>query len=131
MGNLIQSGRFTSDGNDKTLQIRSDVDYMEVINFTNSGATGDDGCVFKWQRGLAEGAAIYQFKSGGGNSLNLNTLTSGGFTLVDSSANPLGGAVAITAASNVTSPVISTGDTSNLSDGSIVRLSGVTGTIGS
>jgi len=130
MGNLIQSGTFVSDGNAKTLQIRSDVDYMEVVNFTNAGATGDDGCVFKWWRGMAEGAAVYEFKSGGGNTLNMGTLSSGGFSLVNSSDNALSPAVAITAATNVTSPVISTGDTSNLVDGSIVRLSGVTGSLG-
>jgi hypothetical protein len=130
MGNLIQSGRFTSDGNSKTLQIRSDIDFLEVINFTNAGATGDDGVKFIWQRGLADGAAIYEFKSGGGNNLNLGTLTSGGFTLVDSSANPLGSSVAITAATDVVRPIVSTANTGDLVAGDIVRLDSVTGSLG-
>lgn len=128
---IIQQGRFTSVlGGNVTLSLRSDVDWMEVINFTNAAATGDDGCVFKWRRGFAAGAAIRMFKDGGANNLNLGTLTTGGFTLVDTSGTALGNPVVITAVSDNVDAAISTGSTTGVTAGTIVRLSGVTGSPG-
>lgn len=121
-------GRFTSDGTNQVIQVRSDIDWMWVINETNAGATGNDSAVFYWQRGMAAGTGIRYFKSGGGNNLNLTTLADpNGFTLLDTSTARLGAAVAITASTNVVRPIVSTGSTAGLFDGSIVRLSGVTG----
>lgn len=121
-GTLLQQGRFTSDGNNNTLQIRSDLDWMWVRNYTNYGATGNDGIDFFWQRGFADGAALYKFKSGGGNTVNAGALSTGGFTLVDTSGNPLTNNTALTNTTNATQPVVSTTNTGNLTTGSIVRL---------
>lgn len=120
---IIQQGSFTSDGTNKTLAIRSDVDWMQVINYTNAGATGDDSIRFFWQRGMADGTGIREFKSGGGNTTNMTVLASpNGFQLVDTSGNPNGTRIATTAGTNATQPVISTGNTAGLATGSIVRL---------
>lgn len=131
---IIQQGRFTADGNSKVLQIRSDVDWMEVLNYTiadDDTQTTAVGVKYYWQRGMAADGGIEYKKSNAANASNLiSALASGGFTLVDSSANPVGGAVAITGASNVVRPIISTASTSGLSAGDVVRLSSVTGAEG-
>ena len=124
---VLQQGRFTSDGTLHTLDIRSDVDWITVYNETNAGATGDDSVQFYFQRGMAVGTGIRYFKSGGGNNLNLTTLTTpAGFTLVDTSGNPLNAPIAITAATDVVRPIVATGDTTGLAAGDVVRLTGVT-----
>lgn len=120
---VVLSGSFTSDGTNKTLAIRSDLDWMEVINYTNVGATGDDSVKFEWYRGMVDGTGIRYFKSGGGNNLNITTLASpNGFQLVDTSGNPNGTRIAVTAGTNATQPVFSTGNTVGLATGSIVRM---------
>ena len=54
-GTIIQQGRFTSDGTAKTIVLRSDVDWMEVDNYTTSLAGGaGTGVEFKWQLGMAD-----------------------------------------------------------------------------
>lgn len=124
---IIQQGRFTSDGATRLLSVRADVDWMCVYNYTNAGATGDDSVKFYWQRGMADLAGVRYFKSGGGNNLNLSTLTTTGFTRIDTSNNPLSAAIAVTAATDATQPVVSTGDTSDLVNGDVVLLSSFTG----
>lgn len=124
---VLQQGRFTSDGATKLISLRSDVDWMCVYNFTNAGATGDDSVKFYWQRGMADANAIRYFKSGGGNNLNLSTLTATGFTRIDTSNSPLTAAIAVTAATNATQPVVSTGNTGALVAGDVVLLTGMTG----
>ncbi len=82
---ILQQGSFTSDGAEKTLNIRSDVDWMEVINFTQMATqqTPGRGVRFDWQRGLAVGAAIEQTKADGADTLQGETITTGGFILED------------------------------------------------
>ncbi len=127
---IIQQGRFTADGNAKTLKIRSDVDWMRVVNFTIADAnqTTAVGVEYFWQRGMAADTGIEYLKSSAANAANLtDAMASGGFTLVDSSAEPLGAATSISSATDATRPVVSTGSTSGLSNGDIVRMSSTTG----
>lgn len=86
-GTVIQQGRFTSDGNAKNLDIRSDVDWIEVINETQWATTQTPGrgVKFEWQRGLASGHAFEYTKADGANTLQAEKVTSGGFTLLDTS----------------------------------------------
>lgn len=86
-GTVIQQGRFTSDGNKKELSIRSDIDWMEVINETQWATTQTPGrgVKFEWQRGLSSGHAFEYTKADGANTLQAEKVTSGGFTLLDSS----------------------------------------------
>jgi len=123
---IIQQGRFTATGSAVTLQLRSDVDWIEVYNTTIGAAsqTTAVGVKYKWFRGFPAGAKWTTFKSNAANAANLEQyLTSSGFTLVDSSANPNGTLNAtITALSNAAIPVVSNSGTNGLSAGDVVRL---------
>lgn len=126
---VIQQGKFTSDGNAKKLSIRSDLDWMYVYNYTQIAASNDVGVQYYWQRGMDNGTGFRYYKDGGGDNMNVTVLASpNGFQLLDESGEPLGNLVAITAGTNATQPVLSTGSTAGLSTGSIVRLSGNAGT---
>jgi len=130
---IIQQGRFISTGATTILSVRSDIDWMTVYNWTQMAAsqTTAVGVQYYWQRGMANDTGIEYLKSNAANAANLTTtLASGGFTLLDTSGPRIGNAVAITGASNVVRPIISTASTAGLSSGSIVRLSGVTGAEG-
>lgn len=127
-GTVIQQGRFTADGSAKTLAIRSDVDWMYVYNETilnDGGLTTDSGAWFYWQRGMTDGRGVEFRKLGTVANDPMTTVqiaANAGFFLVDSSANPVGAAVAQTAITNTTTPVVSTTNTGSLATGSIVRL---------
>lgn len=84
-GTIIQQGRFTSDGDKKDLSIRSDVDWIEVINETQWATTQTPGrgVKFEWQRGLAKGHAFEYTKADGDNTLQAEKVTSGGFSLIN------------------------------------------------
>lgn len=129
-GTIIQQGRFTADGNAKVLSIRSDIDWMRILNYTvadNDSQTTAVGVEYYWQRGMAADTGIEYKKSNAANAAQLTTaLASGGFTLVNSTDNPVGNSVAVTSTSNATQPVVSTGDTSGLVAGDIVRLAAIT-----
>ena len=128
---IIQQGSFTSTGSAKTLQLRSDVDWMMVYNTTQAaaGQTTAVGVKYYWQRGFPAGAKWTTFKSNAANAANLDQyIATNGFTLVDSSTNPLGTLNAtITAISNAAIPVVSNGGTNGLSAGNIVRLTNCAG----
>jgi hypothetical protein len=129
---IIQQGRFTSAGVTKTLEIRSDVDWMKVLNYTvadDDTTTTAVGVEYYWQRGFAQDAGIEYKKSNAANAAQLTTvLASGGFTLIDSTANPVGNPVALTSSTNATQPVFTvTASTAGLVAGDIVRVSGVSG----
>jgi len=127
-GTILQQGRFTSDGTNKVLAIRSDVDWIRVYNTTVAAAnqTTAVGVEYYWQRGFGDGAKWTYFKSNAANAANLSQyITSNGFSLLDTSLNPLSAAVAISGLSNLTRPVITTASTAGLANGDIVRLSGL------
>lgn len=121
---VIQQGRFTADGNARTLAIRSDIDWMNVYNMTVLTAGGaDTGAKFYWQRGMAVGTGIIYNKLNADDSTTIGAIAApAGFTLVDTSGNNLGAAVATTDSTNAAQPVIATGDTTGMVDGTVVRL---------
>lgn len=126
---VIQQGSFTSTGANQTIQVRSGVDWIRVYNYTqiaaNSAATGYE---FYWQFGMPAGGGLEYASNGGATAVNLVALAAGtGFTVVDSSINVPGPAVAITAGTNAVQPVYSTANTSGLATGSVVRLTNLTG----
>lgn len=129
---VLQQGRFTADGTAETLTIRSDVDWMHVVNYTvadDDTQTTAVGVEYYWQRGMAADTGIEYKKSNAANAAQLTTaLASGGFTLEDTSDNPVQAAVAVTSTTNATQPVVATGDTSGLVAGDIVRLVNITST---
>lgn len=125
---ILQQGFFTSTGTTQTLQIRSGVDWISTRNYTRIAAqTGSAGYEFYWQLGMPQGGGIEYQSNAGSTAVNTAVLASGGFTIVDSSLNPLGAPVATTASTNAAQPVFSTASTAGLSAGSIVRIVNVAG----
>ena len=124
MTTIIQQGSFTSDGKTKDLDIRSDVDAMEVINFTQMGTqqTPGRGVKFQWQRGLAPGAAIEFTKADGADTLQGETVSSGGFTLLPEAASSPVTGTTITKAT----PPVCTAANHGFSNGDQVSLSNLT-----
>jgi hypothetical protein len=124
---VLQQGSFTSTGAAVTLQIRSGVDWIKTLNYTRIAAqTGSAGYEFYWQLGMPQGGGIEFISNAGSTAVNTVVLAGGGFTLVDSSANPLGAQIAITGSTNAVQPVVSTANTGSLAVGSVVRLTGIT-----
>jgi len=125
---IIQQGRFTADGNAKVIELRSDVDWMKVYNNTTRAAGGaGTGVEFYWQRGMAADTGYEYQKLAADDSITAVVLASGGFTLVDSSGNPLGALNStVTAVSTAATPVVSATSTATLVDGDIVRMINVT-----
>lgn len=130
-GTIIQQGKFTSTGANKILAIRSDVDWILVYNYTAlAQAAADKGCKFYFQRGMTNGTGVVESKLGSvaNDPMTINELAAGnGFTLLDTTLNPLSAATAITGGTNATQPVYSTANTGSLTTGSVVRLSSLTG----
>lgn len=137
-GTIIQQGRFTSDGTAQKIALRSDVDWMEVINetqYATTQATGR-GVTFTWQRGLSAGHAFEVTKADNTNVMQAEKVTSGGFTLVTGAASA---AVTGTTITKASPPVctaaghgFSNGDTVILSNfTNMTNLSTITFTIGS
>jgi len=116
---------------DKIITLRSDVDWMKVVNWTQSVSTNADcGTHYYWQRGMADGLGLCYFHPAADTTLGVQACAAGsGFTLIDSSNTAPGAARAITAATNVVAPVVAAANTDGLAVGSIVRMSGVTGAL--
>lgn len=118
---IIQTGSFTSDGTNKTLKIRSDVDKMVLENVTQWAASNNGyGYRYTWYRALGT-TALMEYHPAGDHTAAVDT-TLAAVELVDSSDYALGAAVATTAGTNITKPEYLTGDTTGLANGSIVRL---------
>ena len=121
---IIQQGSFTSTGAAVTIPLRSGVDWMRVYNYTQAGNGSGSGVgyEFYWQYGMADGSAIEWLQTSGASSVT--TLSSGGFTYVDSSLNALGAAHStITAISTASIPVVTNTGTNGIAAGDVVYLS--------
>ncbi len=117
-------GRFTSNGSNKTLQIRSDLDWMWVYNQTEQYAAGSgNGCEFYWQRGMTQGRGTVYTKTAVTNALAVAQIAANsGFYLIDSSVNIPGPSLALTGITAGNPPVVNTANTSSLANGDVVRI---------
>jgi hypothetical protein len=140
LANLVNATGTITAANPTIIQIPSGADWLKVSNFTQWGTVGTNtatfqgtanaaiGIEFFWQRGMAAGTGIVTYKGNAAASLNGDTLVTGGFTLYDPSgqtagAQPfLGSAVATSASTNATRPVVSTASTAGISVGTVVRM---------
>jgi len=132
----INQGYFTSDGTDEIIQVRSDVDWVKVVNLTNiAGTTQWAGTEWYWQRGMADGDAVTNYHAAGTQAISTSTCAIGyngvtyrGVYLMDSSSDPVGAIDAtITAVSNAAPPVATLTSTETLQPGDIVRMINITG----
>jgi len=130
-----------SQANATIIAIPSGADWVAVRNYTKFGAAGTSsaffdgtanasaGAEFFWQRGMAPGTGIAEYKGLGTSILGGDTLSTGGFTIYDPSSlqagsQPmLGNPVAVTAVTDAVRPVVSTASTAGVFVGSVVRLS--------
>lgn len=122
---IIQSGSFTSDGTAERLDIRSDVDWIEVWNFTQAGAqqTPGRGVKFYWQRGMDDGSAFMVTKLDAVDTTGLETVSTGGFILLNTSVQTPGPLNTTgTAITNASPAVVSASSTSGLVGGDVVRM---------
>jgi hypothetical protein len=121
-GTIIQQGSFTSAGLAVTLNVRSGVDWIELFNYTQMAANAaDTGYEFYWQLGMPNGIGFETQSNGAATAVNITPTAANNFVLVDSSLNPNGPALAVTAATNATRPVY-TANITGLSDGDVVRI---------
>ena len=112
---------FTSTGSAQILTLRSDVDWIECINYTKIAANAaSTGYKFYWQRGMAAGTGIEYQSNAGSTAVDMTTLATGGFTLIDTVNYTLPAKVALTALTAATPPVITSAG-HGLSVGEIVR----------
>lgn len=126
-GTIIQQGFFTANGAAVTLNVRSGVDWVEIINFTQiQAAAADTGYKFEWQLGMPNGIGIESQSNGASTAVNLVPTAANNFVLIDSSLNPNGPAVVVAGSTNATRPVV-TANIAGLSDGDVVRLINVPG----
>ncbi len=137
-GTIIQQGTFISTGNAVTLQIRSDVDWMKVYNYSAiAGTTQFAGTEFYWQRGMVAKDCIVNYHAAASQAISTSACqTTGvngslvnGFTLVDSSVQTFGPAVAFSAISTATPPRVTSaaGVLAALNTGDVVILTNIAG----
>lgn len=127
---IIQQGSFTSAGVAVELDIRSDADWMEVINYTQMATqqTPGRGVRFEWQRGMAAATGVEFTKADGTDVLQGETLAAGGFTLLDTSVQTPGALITtITDVSAAAIPVVTNTGDNLLIAGDVVRLIDITG----
>ena len=128
---LMQAGSFTSDGTNKTLNLRGGFDYIEVENETALIQAGSDlAFKFTWQLGQTDGRGNVWTKLGSvaNDPLTVAQIAADlGFVILDTTGEPLSAATALTTGTNITEPVFSTASTSGLRTGSIVRLTSMVG----
>jgi hypothetical protein len=115
------------------IPIPSNVDWMNVYNFTQYGNIGTPaaatGIRFYWQRGMAPGTGIVEYGTNAVATVSVDTMNNGAFTLYDPSGQSqgalplLGPAVATTATTNNTRPTVSTASTAGISVGTVIRMS--------
>jgi hypothetical protein len=119
------SGRFVSDGTPKFIQLPMGCDWMEVQNQTVSYAAGaDTGAEFRWALGDVQGRGTIYNKTTTTNALTVGQIAANsGFFLQNTTSNIPGAPVALTAISNATPPLVSTGNTAGLiANESVVRI---------
>lgn len=128
-GTIIQQGKFTSDGNGGTITLRTDVDWFELVNYTQKGSAGGGQVISSyWQRGMADDTGTVNLKTAATNATEENVYAAGGFTYIDTSLQTPGALVAtITDVSGANPPVVTNGGVNALLAGDMVRLVNVVG----
>lgn len=133
-------------GNSVIIQVPSTADWVKIYNQTSFATSGNSGVYYQgtadaflateyyWQRNMANGTALVNFKANGTQVISSDYMTSGGVSIYDPTAQLAGSApilgtpVAVTTVSNATQPLVDTGSTAGLYIGAVVRLYGTTST---
>lgn len=121
---IIQQGRFTSTGEDVTINFRAGVDWVRLINVSvaqDAGVVAKQGVIFYWQLGMPRNEGLVQFKSNAANAGDSIQMVENIFYPFDSSVQPNGALTALTAISAAAIPVVTSAG-SNLTAGNVVRI---------
>lgn len=124
---IIQQGTFVSNGANHTLVVRSDFDWIRVLDetqaFAQPGGGNATGVDFFWRRGMALGRGAVWGKAGASDALALTQIPAlGGFFPIDSSAFSQPVTTNIVTCTAATQPVFTVGATAPLANGAIVRI---------
>ena len=131
----IQQGRAVATGRDLWIPLRNGADWAEVVNYTQTVASTQWAATkFYWQIGMNQNDAQQEYHAAASQAIShsfcstgFNGATYQGISVVDSSAQPIGTSIAVTAVTNAAPPVVNTGTTTGLiANNSIVRLSSLT-----
>ncbi|MGH7240482.1 MAG: hypothetical protein ACREHG_10540 [Candidatus Saccharimonadales bacterium] len=135
-----RSGCFTSDGTDFYLRGISPFFRIDVWNATQAEAKGsgqgfhfifyrgmNDGSGFIYTKGAATGGVPEVLLAPSPGPVNISSLEGNGFTIVNTGEDSLGPEIPVTAISTANIPVATNTGTNNLTAGSIVRFTNVTG----
>jgi len=136
-GTIIQQGSFVGTGYTKNIRIRSDFDWVKVINYTNiTGSTQWDAVEWFWMDGLDSTDTLVYYHAAASQALSVSTVgvgynskTFGGISKIDMSKDSAIGALysTITAISTAATPVVTVSAWNNkLQNNAIVRLINVT-----
>jgi len=127
--NHYLQGSFTSDGTAHTVNLPTDVDFMEVENWTKIATNvNGTGVKFRWMRGMAAATGIQEATDAAG-VLTISDLTTGGFTLVNT-ADPQTPGPALTGTTyTAATKIFTTANTGTLVNGDLVELYSVTGAL--
>ena len=124
-------GRFVSTGLTTAINLRSDVDYLWILNesVANAGGAGT-GAQYYWQRGMTQGQGTIYTKTAGTNALQIGQIAANaGFYLFDTSVNLPGPSLALTGITAAVPPVVNTINTASLTNGDIVRIYATVGAL--
>jgi len=133
---MIMQGTYTSDGNDKFLEVPLDANWIKLMNATQwpTTAVGNNQIVKTyWQQ--APNAATQNYgmaerkTTGGALTLESTLLAAGsGISKINTGNNPLSAVnTTVTAITSAAPPVVSLTSTAGLVDGDIIRMRNVTG----
>lgn len=126
LDNIIQ-GTFTSDGTAHNFSIRSDLDWIEILNYSAFNNTSSNPFLFRWIRGMPQGSALV-FSSGASGAVTTSTIASGGVTLINTAdPQPPSALLTGTTITNASPPVASSAGTGGLANGNIVEIINSTG----
>lgn len=127
---IIEGGSFTSDSTlSKQVALSCAPDLFWIRNRTAWGDDAAETSVESWYRiGMAAGAAQTADQAVTTGILSSEAVTSGGFTLIDTSAPPSFASLATTAITGIAGTfVVSMANTGNIAVGDFVRLYSTTG----
>lgn len=129
---IIQQGNFVSDGTNVTINLRSDVDWIYTYNYTKIAANATStGYKFYWQRGMPQAGGLEYQSNAGGTAVNIAALSSGGFTLIDTSTNPIAAGGTITSISGAGGaggvPRLLVASTAGMVTGDVILINNVVG----
>jgi hypothetical protein len=125
---IILQGDYTSTGGTVRFAFRGGVDWIRIINLTETTAANmNHGVEYYWLNNSVGGNGIIYCHAAASNEISSDVLGAASFKVFNSSNTAPLAPVVVAGASNVVQPIITTATTTGLEDGSIVRLSGSVG----